>query len=100
MSSTPKHLVIYKAFGWKPPSFAHVGLLQNAQQQKISKRDRGEANLDLSTLQNSGMFPEALINYVALFGWSHRGDSELMDMQELIGAVSPNVKPWVVVTLI
>ena len=88
MSSTPKHLVIYKAFGWRPPSFAHVGLLQDARQQKISKRDGGEAALDLRTLRDSNILPEALINYVALFGWSHRANSEIMDMQELINAVS------------
>ena len=88
MSSTPKHLVIYNAFGWKPPSFAHVGLLQDARQQKISKRDGGEASLDLKTLRDEGVFPEALINYVALFGWSHRRALDLMDMQQLIDAVS------------
>jgi glutamyl-tRNA synthetase len=88
MSSTPKHLVIYKAFNWEPPSFAHVGLLQDLQQQKISKRDQGEASLDLRTFQEKGVFPEALINYVALFGWSHQRATEVMGMKELINAVS------------
>lgn len=89
MSSTPKHLVIYKAFKWKPPIFAHVGLLQDVQQQKISKRDKSKTESDLRTLQDLGVFPEALINYIALFGWSHRQTSEIMDMNDLIAAVSP-----------
>lgn len=88
MSSTPKHLVIYKAFNWEPPSFAHVGLLQDLQQQKISKRDQGEASLDLRTFQEKAVFPEALINYVALFGWSHQRATEVMGLKELINAVS------------
>lgn len=88
MSSTPKHLVLYHAFGWKPPNFAHVGLLQDAQQQKLSKRDLNNVNLDLRQLQNEGIFPEALVNYVALYGWSHNGKSDFMPMPELIEAVS------------
>lgn len=88
MSSTPKHIAIYKAFEWKPPEFAHVGLLQDSKQQKISKRDLGEASLDLKTMQNTGIFPAALLNYVALYGWSVNRKSEVMDMTELIEAVS------------
>ncbi|KAL8832440.1 MAG: hypothetical protein Q9191_000260 [Dirinaria sp. TL-2023a] len=84
MSSTPKHLVIYNAFGWNPPRFAHVGLLQDGRQNKLSKRDLSNVSLDLRKLQNEGIFPEALVNYVALYGWSHTSTSDFLPMEELI----------------
>lgn len=87
MSSTPKHLVIYNAFGWNPPRFAHVGLLQDARQNKLSKRDLSNVSLDLRKLQDEGVFPEALVNYVALYGWSHTGTSDFLPMKELINVV-------------
>lgn len=78
---------MYHAFGWKPPKFAHVGLLQNAQQQKLSKRDIENVKLDVKQLQDDGVFPEALLNYVALHGWSHKATSDFMPLAELIKAV-------------
>lgn len=84
MSSTPKHLVIYNAFGWNPPRFAHVGLLQDGRQNKLSKRDLSNVSLDLRNLQNEGIFPEALVNYVALYGWSHTSTSDFLPMEELV----------------
>lgn len=81
MPSTPKHLVIYKAFRWKPPNYAHVGLLQNSKREKFSKRNN---DLDLESYRKDGIFPEALINYVALFGWSHSLKSDFLSLQDLI----------------
>ena len=81
MTSTPKHLVMYKAFGWEPPKFAHVGLLQDGERQKFSKRN---ADLDLRTLKNDGILPEALINYVVLHGWSHNLGNDFISLQELV----------------
>ncbi|KAL8872664.1 MAG: hypothetical protein Q9174_001740 [Haloplaca sp. 1 TL-2023] len=82
MSSTPKHLILYKAFGWEPPAFAHVGLLQDSQRQKFSKR---KAELDLRNLEEEGYFPQALINYVALYGWQHnKTKSDVLSMEELV----------------
>ncbi|KAL9578617.1 MAG: hypothetical protein Q9212_005602 [Teloschistes hypoglaucus] len=83
MSSTPKHLTLYKAFGWKPPSFAHVGLLQDNNRQKFSKR---KGDLDIRTFADQGIFPEALLNYAALFGWSNSNKSDLLPMPDLISA--------------
>ena len=87
MSSTPKHIQLYRAFGWKPPDFAHVGLLQDDQQQKLSKRDVQAAGLDVRKFQDQGILPAALLNYAALFGWSHTGDSDVMNLKELIQVV-------------
>ena len=81
MSSTPKHLAMYDAFGWEPPQFAHVGLLQDLERQKFSKR---KADLDIRTFENDGIFPEALVNYVVLHGWSHTLGNDFLTLQDLI----------------
>ena len=81
MTSTPKHLVMYSAFGWEPPQFAHVGLLQDTERQKFSKRN---ANLDIRTFEKDGIFPEALVNYVALHGWSHTLGNDFLSLQDLV----------------
>ena len=81
MTSTPKHLVMYKAFGWDPPQFAHVGLLQDIERQKFSKRN---ADLDIRAFERDGIFPETLVNYVALHGWSHTLGNDFLGLQDLI----------------
>ena len=85
MSSTPKHMVLYNAFNWEPPVFAHVGLLQDSSRQKLSKRDGA---LEIRSYRDEGIFPEALVNHVALFGWSHRLGDDFMDLQCLVKNVS------------
>jgi glutamyl-tRNA synthetase len=80
MSSTPLHVALYSAFEWNPPSFGHVPLLVNADGQKLSKR---HFDLDVSSFRNRGIYPEALVNFAALLGWSHRRKSDVMTMQEL-----------------
>ncbi|KAI9845523.1 MAG: Glutamate--tRNA ligase mitochondrial [Sclerophora amabilis] len=82
MSSTPKHLAMYDAFKWRPPAFAHVGLLQNAEGQKLSKRNFDQ---DVSHFRNTlEILPEALVNYVALLGWSHDQKSDVMTLKQLV----------------
>ncbi|KAI9793880.1 MAG: Glutamate--tRNA ligase mitochondrial [Peltula sp. TS41687] len=81
MGSTPKHLYLYQAFGWKPPAFAHVGLLQDKLGQKLSKRN---LDVDISAYRRLGVFPGALVNFLVLLGWSHREESDVMTMEELI----------------
>ncbi|KAL9006769.1 MAG: hypothetical protein Q9188_000456 [Gyalolechia gomerana] len=81
MSSTPKHLLLYNAFGWKPPEFAHVGLLQDSSRQKFSKR---KGDLNIQRYEEQGIFPEALLNYVALYGWSHTKTSDVMSLSDLV----------------
>ena len=81
MPSTPKHLAMYDAFGWEPPAFAHVGLLQDRTRQKLSKR---KGDLDITAFARDGLFPEALTNYVALLGWSHSLGDDFLPLQQLI----------------
>lgn len=76
---------MYKAFGWRPPHYAHVGLLQNSKREKFSKRNK---DLDLESFRADGIFPEALLNFVALFGWSHGLGSDFISLQEMVKRVS------------
>ena len=84
MPSTPKHLIMYEAFGWQPPAFAHVGLLQDGNRQKLSKRN---LDIDIGSFKDKGIFPEALVNYVALLGWSHEEGSDFMTLNQLVNNV-------------
>lgn len=84
MPSTPKHIVLYNAFGWEPPIFAHVGLLQDDNRQKLSKRN---LDLDIQTFKRDGVFPEALVNHVALLGWSHSLGIDFLPLPKLIANV-------------
>jgi glutamyl-tRNA synthetase len=73
---------MYQAFGWSPPQFAHVGLLLDQNGQKLSKRLEAT---NLSDLRDKlGVFPETLMNFVALLGWSHKGRSDAMSVEDLI----------------
>ncbi len=84
MPSTHKHLAMYNAFGWQPPEFAHVGLLLDEHRQKLSKR---AGAVHIKEYRDQGIFPETLMNFVALLGWSHAQKSDVMDMKELINQV-------------
>ena len=75
---------MYHAFNWEPPIYAHVGLLQDPTRQKLSKRDLSS---DIRELEREGIFPEALVNYVALFGWSHRLNTDFISLQDLVNNV-------------
>lgn len=86
MSSTPKHLAMYQAFGWSPPQFAHVGLLLDKDNQKLSKRTESTNIIELR--DKKGIFPETLTNFVALLGWSHNARSDVMSMEDLIKNVT------------
>ena len=85
MPSTPKHLAMYQAFGWQPPAFAHVGLLQDKSHQKLSKRN---LDVDIDSFRSNGVFPEALVNHVALLGWSHNEASDFLSLERLTNIVS------------
>lgn len=95
MPSTPKHVHLYNCFGWTPPKFVHVGLLQDTQGRKLSKRT---GDVFVSEFREKGYLPEALNNFVALMGWSHAGESDVLDMRRLVelfsidGLTSGNTK--------
>ncbi|WEJ92815.1 Glutamate--tRNA ligase mitochondrial [Yamadazyma tenuis] len=86
LTSTPKHQALYQAFGWTPPEFVHIPLLTSLKDKKLSKRDGIMGVLSMS----DKVLPEALINFVALFGWSPprpspgESVSEVMSMDELV----------------
>ncbi|MBI2551407.1 glutamate--tRNA ligase [Candidatus Uhrbacteria bacterium] len=83
LSSTPKHIALYKMFGWEMPVFAHLPLILNKDRSKLSKR---QGDVAVENYLNKGFLPEALVNFVALLGWNPRGDQEIYTMQELIDA--------------
>lgn len=83
-ASTPLHYDIYSAFNWTPPQFAHVGLLVDQNQAKLSKRNQDMA-LDVASMRNThGVLPETLVNFLALLGWSNPTKNDVMDMRSLI----------------
>ncbi|KAA8567825.1 hypothetical protein EYC84_008280 [Monilinia fructicola] len=82
--STHMHVAMYQAFGWEPPTFAHVGLLLDKDRKKLSKRDGA---IDVATYRDAGYFPETVTNFVALLGWSHNRSYDTMSMQELIDMI-------------
>ena len=79
--STPKHLLLYQAFGWDPPQFAHLPTVLNKNKKKLSKRDGSAAVEDFLKL---GYLPEALINYITLLGWSDPQNRDIFALNEII----------------
>lgn len=81
LSSTPKYNLLYDAFGWEHPEYGHLTPIMKDATRKLSKR-HGDANFDDFT--KKGYLPEAIINYIALLGWSPKGEEEKFTMDELI----------------
>jgi glutamyl-tRNA synthetase len=80
LMNTPKHLQLIEALGGVAPAYAHIPLIQNANGSKMSKRDVGAA---VGDYVGSGYTPAALVNYLALLGWSSKSEEEIFTMQEL-----------------
>lgn len=103
LPSTPKHLALYNAFGWTPPEFIHIPLLTSLEDKKLSKRT---GDTGIKSYRENGILPEALVNFVALYGWAPQQSSatlsgtkkrreatsagEIMNMQELISKFNIN----------
>ena len=83
LSSTPKYIRLYDAFGWEAPVFVHLPLITDEEHHKLSKRSGHSSFEDLT---EQGFLPEAVINYVALLGWSPEGNEEIFSKQQLIEA--------------
>ena len=79
ISSTPKHVILYKAFGWDLPIFAHVPVLRNPDKSKLSKRKNP---VWASWYLEQGYIPEAVLNYLSLMGWSHPQEKEIFSLSE------------------
>jgi glutamyl-tRNA synthetase len=82
ISNTPRQLLLYEAFGWKPPEFAHVSLVMGPDHSPLSKRHGATS---VAEFRMRGYLPEALTNYLALIGWSPGADEELLPIDELAG---------------
>lgn len=80
LSSTPKYLLLYKAFGWESPIYIHQPLVIKADGTKISKRNKDDNLMDLL---DRGFLPEAIINYIALIGWAPKDNQEFFTLKEL-----------------
>lgn len=81
ISSTPKHELLYKAFGWEPPVWCHLPVILDKNGGKLSKR-KGAASV--GDFRDLGYLPETLVNYLALLGWNPGDDREVMSVKEMI----------------
>jgi len=102
LPSLPLHVMLYRAFGWNPPRFAHLPLLlKPTGKGKLSKRDGDKMGFPVFPLEwkgpngetapgyrESGYYPEAFVNMLALLGWNPGGEKELLSMDEMIGRFS------------
>ncbi len=81
ISSVPKHVQLYKYFGWEVPAMAHLPLLLNPDKSKLSKR---QGDVAVEDYRKKGYLPEALINFVAFLGWNPGTEKEMYAMEELV----------------
>lgn len=83
LSNTPRQLMIYEAFGWEPPQFAHLALILNQEGKKMSKRDESIIQF-IEQYRDLGFLPEAIVNFLVLLGWSPGGEEEIFSMDDLL----------------
>ena len=86
LSSTPKYNLLYEAFGWEIPKYIHVSPVMKDANNKLSKR-HGDASYE--DIIAKGYLKDAVINFIALLGWSPGGDKEIFSLQELVEAFDP-----------
>ena len=80
LSNSPRQILLYQAFGWNLPKFAHIPMILGKDKARLSKRHGATSVIDYSAI---GYLPEAMLNYIARLGWGH-GDQEIFSRQELI----------------
>ncbi len=85
LPSTPKHVLLYDAFGWEKPVFAHLPLLLNPDRSKLSKR---QGDVAVEDYRKKGYLKEALINFIALLGWTAGDDREFYYLKDLVKSFS------------
>jgi glutamyl-tRNA synthetase len=78
--STPLHLLIYEAFGWEPPRFAHLPMVMGKDGSKLSKR---HGSTSVVEFRRQGYLPEAITNYISMLGWSYDDSREFFTREEL-----------------
>jgi nondiscriminating glutamyl-tRNA synthetase len=88
ISNTPKQLMIFEAFGWEAPIYGHMTLIVNENRKKLSKRDETIIQF-IEQYKELGYLPEALFNFIALLGWSPKGEEELFSKEQFIDIFDP-----------
>ncbi|MBL92031.1 MAG: glutamate--tRNA ligase [Myxococcales bacterium] len=86
ISSTPKHILLYQAFGWEPPEYVHLPLLRNADKSKVSKR-KNPVSLDF--FKQAGYFPDALVNFLGLMAFTFEDETEIFSLEEFVQNFEP-----------
>ena len=81
ISSTPKYQLLYDAYGWESPKYIHLGLITDETHKKLSKRS-GHSSFE--DLLEQGFLTEAIMNYIALLGWSPEDNNEFFTLEELV----------------
>jgi glutamyl-tRNA synthetase len=81
LPSAPKHLLLFKAFGWEPPAFAHLPLVLGADKKPLAKRHGAK---DVIEYRDAGYLPEAVVNFIAFLGWSPGTTEDILTMEQLI----------------
>ncbi|MDA8219621.1 MAG: glutamate--tRNA ligase, partial [Dehalococcoidales bacterium] len=79
--STPRHVLLYRALGWDLPRFAHLPIILGPDRSKLSKRHGATS---ITAYREEGYLPEALVNFLALLGWSYDGVTEVFSREDLI----------------
>jgi nondiscriminating glutamyl-tRNA synthetase len=85
ISNTPRQVAIYEAFGWKVPQFAHLPAILGSDRERLSKRHGPTA---ISNFREMGYLPEAIVNQLALLGWSPVEKAETFNIEQLVHAFS------------
>ncbi|MDQ0891509.1 nondiscriminating glutamyl-tRNA synthetase [Paenibacillus sp. V4I9] len=83
LSNTPRQILMYEALGLPVPEFAHLALILNPDRKKMSKRDESIIQF-IEQYKELGYLPEAVVNFIALLGWSPGGEEEMFTKEELI----------------
>lgn len=89
LSSNPKYLLLYEAFGWKTPEYVHLPIINGRNADgSISKLSKRHGAVSFQALVGEGYLPQGIINYIALLGWSPKTEKEIFTMDELIAQFS------------
>jgi glutamyl-tRNA synthetase len=86
ITSTPLHVLLYRAFGWELPAFVHLPLLRNPDRSKVSKR---KLDTSVDSYRQQGIVPEALLNYLGTLGWSMPNGQEFFDLDAMVAHFDP-----------
>ncbi len=81
LSNTPRQLLLYEAFGWKPPKYGHLPLIAGSDGAPLSKR---HGAVSVTHYRTEGYLPEGMLNYLALLGWGADGNQEIFSLQDLV----------------